>query len=116
MTIFSYMLIGHLIGDYLFQTKWMATRKAKEWFPLLVHCMIYTVTVIAIVFIGYGMLPLVAIALILVSHIILDQRTFVSWWVKHIMKTEGKEASWLFIIADQIFHLIILGAIAHIWF
>ena len=104
------------MGDYLFQTKWMATKKAKEWIPLLVHCMIYTVVITILVYLGYGWLPMGAIALIFGSHILLDQRTFISWWVKHIMKAEGKEASWLQTMADQTFHLIILGIIAHIWF
>ncbi|MDX1807577.1 MAG: DUF3307 domain-containing protein [Paenisporosarcina sp.] len=116
MTVFSYMLIGHLMGDFLFQTSWMAMNKTKQWTPLLVHSVCYTVIVTALIYVGYGLLPLAGIILILGSHIILDRRTFVQWWVKNIMNTNGKDASWLVIIADQIFHLIILGVIGHFWF
>jgi hypothetical protein len=110
------MLIGHLIGDYLFQTSWMASNKAKQWIPLLVHSVVYTIIVTTVVYLGYGLLPFLAIILILGSHIILDRRTFVQWWVKNVMNSNDKEAGWLMIMADQIFHLIILSGIAHFWF
>lgn len=38
MSLFSYLLIGHLIGDFLFQTTWMAMFKTTKWVPLIVHC------------------------------------------------------------------------------
>lgn len=116
MTVFSYLLIGHLIGDFLFQTSWMAKFKATKWIPLVVHCLVYTISVTVIVFLGYGILPILAVLLLFISHMFLDRRIFVSWWVKHIMKTEGAESKWLCIMVDQIFHMIILGAVAHIWF
>ncbi|QFF97784.1 DUF3307 domain-containing protein [Psychrobacillus glaciei] len=116
MGVFSYLLIGHLIGDYLLQTNWMARNKSKKWLPLLVHCIVYTVIIIGILYIGNGWLPLNAILLIFVSHLILDKRVFVVWWVKNIMGAKEKDAGWLIIIADQIFHIIVLGAIAHYWY
>ncbi|MGB3259874.1 DUF3307 domain-containing protein [Paenisporosarcina sp.] len=116
MTIFSYLLIGHLIGDFLFQTSWMAMLKATKWVPLIVHCIVYTMSLIAVAFLGVGLLPIGAIVLLFFSHLILDKRVFVAWWVKYIMRTEGQETKWLCIMVDQIFHVIILGAIAHFWF
>lgn len=116
MTVFSYLLIGHLIGDFLLQTSWMAMFKATKWVPLFVHCIVYTVSVTVAAFIGDSMLPIGAIALIFFSHMFLDRRIFVTWWVKKIMLTQSKEAKWLCIMVDQIFHLIILAAVAHIWF
>lgn len=116
MTVFNYLLIGHLIGDYLFQTRWMAMFKATKWVPLFVHSVVYTVSVTVIAYLEVGWLPVGAIALLFLSHLFLDRRIFVVWWVKHIMRAEGKDAKWLSIMVDQIFHLIILGAVAHIWF
>ena len=116
MTSFSYLLIGHFIGDFLFQTSWMAMHKASKWVPLLVHCVVYTVCVTSVALLEVGLLPIEAILLLFASHIFLDRRTFVAWWVKTIMRTEGKEAKWISIMVDQIFHLIIIGTIAHIWF
>ncbi|HEX7064991.1 MAG TPA: hypothetical protein VF199_07965 [Bacillales bacterium] len=30
------------MGDFLFQTNWMAVNKEKKWLPLLAHCAVYT--------------------------------------------------------------------------
>lgn len=83
--------------------------KATKWISLVVHCVVYTISVTTVVFLDYGLLSIV-------NQMLLDRRTFVSWWVKHIMKAKGSESKWLCIMADQIFHIIILGAVAHIWF
>lgn len=46
------MLLGHLVGDYLLQTNFLALNKAKYtltgWIAALVHCIIYTAAVCAI--------------------------------------------------------------------
>ena len=43
------MLLGHLMGDYLFQTEWMAMNKSKNdiigWTAAIVHCWIYSFAV-----------------------------------------------------------------------
>jgi hypothetical protein len=43
------MLLGHLVGDNLLQTEWMALTKGKYtlegWIAALVHCLIYTFVV-----------------------------------------------------------------------
>ena len=44
MGLFNWLLVGHLVGDYILQTSWMQ-KKTKEWLPLIVHSMVYTVTV-----------------------------------------------------------------------
>ena len=43
------MLLGHLMGDYLFQTEWMAMNKSKNNMEgvkaAIVHCLLYTFAV-----------------------------------------------------------------------
>lgn len=43
------MLLGHLLGDYLFQNEWMALTKSKNtiegWYAAFIHCLIYTLSV-----------------------------------------------------------------------
>lgn len=109
MTPFGILLIAHLVGDYLFQTSWMAMNKATRWIPLLAHVTVYTGIVTLIAWISFGGLPLPAIIFIFVTHLILDRRGFVTWWVENIMTAKGKEAKWLMIVVDQIFHLIVLA-------
>ncbi|MCM3611959.1 DUF3307 domain-containing protein [Planococcus sp. MERTA32b] len=108
MSQFDLLLIGHLIGDFLLQTSWMAKNKATKWLPLLAHVTVYT-AVVGVFGMMSGGLSLAALALIAVSHIILDRKTFVSFWVRNVQTAKGPEQAWLCIMADQIFHIIILA-------
>lgn len=108
MSQFDYLLIGHLIGDFLLQSSWMAKNKATKWLPLLAHVTIYT-AVVGVFGMMSGGLSFAAIALIVLSHIILDRRTFVAFWVRNIQTAKGPEQAWLSVMADQIFHIIILA-------
>lgn len=108
MSQFDYLLIGHLIGDFLLQSSWMAKNKATKWLPLLVHVAIYTV-VVSVFGVMSGGLSLAAIALIFFSHIVLDRKTFVAFWVRKVQTAKGPEQAWLCIVADQIFHIIVLA-------
>lgn len=108
MSMFDYLLLGHLVGDFLLQTSWMAKHKATQWLPLLAHVSVYT-AVIALFGLFAGGLSLPAIALVFFSHIALDRRRFIRFWVKRIQMTTGSESRWLTIVADQIFHLLFLA-------
>ena len=43
MTMFSWLLLGHLLGDWLLQNDWMAQGKRQGFFTLagLIHFTIY---------------------------------------------------------------------------
>lgn len=108
MSMFDYLLLGHLVGDFLLQTSWMAQYKATRWLPLLTHVTVYT-AVIALFGSFAGGLSLSALALVFVSHVVLDRRRFVGFWVRRIQMATGSESKWLTIVADQIFHLLFLA-------
>lgn len=108
MDQFSYLLIGHLIGDFLLQTGWMAKYKATKWIPLLAHVTVYT-AVVAIAGTLSGGLSIEGLAVIFLGHVILDRKTFVAFWVRNIQTAKGPEQVWLSIVADQIFHIILLA-------
>lgn len=108
MSQFDVLLIGHFIGDFLLQTGWMAKYKATKWLPLVTHVSIYT-TVIAVFGMFSGGLSLPALAIIFIGHILLDRKTFVMFWVERIQMAKGPEKVWLSIMADQIFHIILLA-------
>jgi len=44
---FATLILGHLIGDYLLQNKWMAMNKSGSTWKCAVHCLIYTAAVAA---------------------------------------------------------------------
>lgn len=113
MNEFDALIVGHFIGDFLLQTRWMAANKADKWLPLVVHAAVYTVSVGAV---GYffGTLHVWAIAVIFLSHVGLDQRRFVGWWSRLVqgVRPDGPEA-WVTVMADQSFHLIVLAIVAY---
>lgn len=113
MSPFSYMLIGHLLGDYLFQTKWMAVHKAERLSALLVHSTVYTIFILLASLWGEVEVGGWGFAFIWITHVILDRRTFVAWWSRTIMRNRDPELGWLCIMVDQIFHILILAIVLH---
>lgn len=39
-TIFK-LILCHLVGDYFFQTRFLAETKGKNWYHLFIHCLMY---------------------------------------------------------------------------
>lgn len=113
MSPFDSLLVAHLIGDYLFQTSWMAMNKAKKWDALFVHCLVYTLTIWIVAWLTFGGLSVWGILFIFLTHLFLDRRTFILWWTRNIMKT-GDNPGWLAIMADQVFHIIVLAVAIYI--
>lgn len=109
---FDILLIAHLIGDYLLQTEWMANYKAERWGPLLAHCLVYTAVIAIFAFLWIpGGLSVWGILLVFGSHVFIDRRTPVALWYKKVMRVTDDRSKWLMIMADQIFHLIILALV-----
>lgn len=108
MSLFDWLLIGHFVGDYLFQTGWMAANKMKRWDALLVHSAVYTIAIYLFSLFSFK-LTIGSVLFVFISHVVLDQGSIVRWWTKHIQAPPLSERKWLTIMADQSFHLIVLG-------
>lgn len=101
-------LIGHLIGDYLLQTDWMAQNKKRATWPCLVHVVIYTLAV--------GMLtfwPWWALAVVAVTHFVQDRTGIIAWWMKLRWKDQSSFMQpplgpWSIIVVDNVWHLVTL--------
>lgn len=74
LEILLYLLTGHFIGDFAFQTAWMYAEKGKLWKANFAHAAVYTSVILIVVRIGMGSIPISisALALIAVSHFIID--------------------------------------------
>lgn len=108
MSQFDFLLIGHFIGDFLLQTRWMANNKARKWLPLLTHVTVYTSVVSLFGWLSGG-LSIFGILVIYIGHIVLDRQKFITFWVRNIQMADDKNHGWLSIMADQIFHIILLA-------
>lgn len=84
MDIMFRMLLGHLCGDYLFQTEWMAMNKSKSnltgWLTATVHCILYT---FAVCLFMWNFHPIWIVA-VFCSHFFIDKFGFGEIYMKYI--------------------------------
>lgn len=76
---FINLLFGHLVGDYLFQNKWMAIYKGENSFRCLIHCLVYTL--IVCIFTGFNPYW---IAVVFASHYPIDRYSLADKWLRLI--------------------------------
>ncbi|RJX20036.1 MAG: DUF3307 domain-containing protein [Ammonifex sp.] len=105
MTLFEWLLAGHLVGDFLLQTRWMAENKTALWFPLAVHSTVYTAAVTLFSLAAGGLSP-PAVIIVFLSHLFLDRRGFVNLWARYLNRSDDNK--WLKIMIDQTLHVLVL--------
>ena len=108
MNLFEALFVAHFVGDFLFQTSWMAKHKATRWGPLFTHVAVYTASVAVAGWLDGGLSGW-AIALVFATHAFLDRRGFVQWWARRIQGVTRLEDRWLLVVTDQVFHIIVLA-------
>lgn len=118
MSLFDWLLMAHLVGDFLLQTDGMAKNKATDWSWMLRHVGAY-LAIVTVVVTAYALanpVPFVLIIVLLLflaaTHIILDRRTFVQWWTGLV--GASPEYPWLSTVVDQIFHLLTVAVVAQV--
>ena len=102
-------IYAHLIGDYLFQSDWMASgKKVKSWI-CFVHVLTYLIPFL------FTDLSLWQIGAIGIQHFVQDRTNIILW----IMKVKGSEAfskppcgPWSIILTDNIIHILFIALIA----
>lgn len=60
------LVLCHFLGDYVFQTDFLARTKGENWWHMLAHCIMYTTPFIC--FFGFNL----NIAVLFLSHFIID--------------------------------------------
>lgn len=116
------ILLAHLVGDYLFQSHWMASQKTSHWWPAVVHGLTYTLPYVLVT----QSLP--ALAVIAVTHVVIDRYRLARhvvwlknqlapgiWRPSHTATGYAEDvppwlAVWLLILADNTLHLVINAA------
>ena len=126
LTIFEKILLGHLAGDYLLQSKKMALKKSAKgingisW--CFVHCVLYTFTICLFTETAEP----VKIMLIFLSHFPIDRWSLANKWLKIIKgrdfinayksKAEFHEidlafSTLVYVAVDNTLHLLLMVAI-----
>jgi hypothetical protein len=116
MNLFEWLLVGHLVGDFLLQSDNMARWKGQHWRWMLRHVGIYML-VLGVVLLGYALAtptPLwpavLAWLFLLATHLSLDRRGFTQTWMRLVGMSP--DHAWLPIVVDQVFHVLTLAVSA----
>ncbi len=118
MTLLEWLWFAHVIPDWLIQTGYQANFKSKGNFfnwALTSHCLTYTASFIPVLW--FNNLSMWWLMLLFWSHMFIDRRWPVVWWIRNVGKTpvdEIPELAWLVIVVDQCFHFLILVIIVAI--
>lgn len=115
MVTFVWLLLGHLVGDWLLQNDWMAKGKRQGFFTWagLVHFAIYTAGVVGMLWFS-GVRDsgpatyLFLVATVFVSHWLIDATDVVRWWM-HFHRQSDLEVVRLMV--DQTLHLLVLALV-----
>ncbi len=109
-------LVAHAVGDYIFQSHWMATEKTKKNTAAAIHAATYTMPFMLLTH------SIAALGVICGTHYLIDRYRLARFvvWLKNGAK--GKVtvtgysddvpawlAVWLLIAADNIIHVLING-------
>ena len=126
-----YLLLLHLLGDYVLQSDWMAQEKTKAWWPAFLHALTYTIP-FTLLF-GFQWEPLVLIG---GTHFAIDHWRLARYvcWAKNFPAPKAYRYSWtecfstgypqampawlsvwLLIITDNAMHLALNGLAWHLW-
>ena len=85
-------IFGHLVGDFLLQTNWMALNKKKNIMACIAHCIVYSIIVLlftsAYIFSFFQYVSL--FFLVFASHFILDYTNIIERWL-HLIGSRSYE-------------------------
>lgn len=113
------IILAHLVGDYLIQSNWMATRKTSAWWPAVLHGLTYTIPFLLITQSPWALLSIGG------THVVIDRYRLARHlvWLKNLVGPRDSRAghtatgypdgtpvwlaTWLMIIADNTIHLLI---------
>jgi hypothetical protein len=95
---FLFLLAGHFLGDFAFQSTWMAEKKGQSWEINFYHVLVYTASVLALGKLGNYSLTITGLLIIALSHFFIDS-----------LKARYEKIPYLWL--DQILHLLILGGV-----
>lgn len=132
-----WIVLAHLVGDYIIQSDWMASEKTKRWWPAVAHGLSYALPYAALNLLPnmQGVVSLPALAVIAGTHIIIDRYRLarhIAWFKNQVAPKAYRSAwdecrgtgypadkppfmaVWLMIIADNTVHLLINTA-AILW-
>jgi hypothetical protein len=118
MSLFDWLLVAHLVGDFLFQSESMAINKmaSPKWMLAHVGAYMGAIVVVLGVYAYLHRLPwwLVVLALLFIAgtHVLLDMRFLTNRWMGWV--GTSTDHPWLPTVVDQVFHILTLAILAQV--
>lgn len=112
MNPYTWLLLGHFLGDWVLQNDWMARGKRKNLLTLagVVHFAVYTAVIIGALWLA-GVTDrtpafyLVFGVIVFVSHWLIDATDGVEWWMRFYRQSRLEMVR---VMVDQVLHLLVL--------
>lgn len=112
MNTYIWLLLGHLLGDWVLQNDWMAKGKKKGLFTLAgaVHYAVYTGVILGALWLsgvtGRGLGFYLGCGIfVFVSHWLIDATDSVEWWMRFYRQSRLEVVR---VMVDQALHLLVL--------
>ncbi len=106
-----YAIVGHLLGDFVFQNDWIAKEKKRSSEVCFFHALVWTFCVVCCA--GWQDHHW-AIATLLITHFIQDRFNLIPWYMDAVGQREfrtGPCSPWSVIVVDQVWHIVTIYAI-----
>ena len=99
-------VVAHLVADWIFQNDWMAVNKVDLRHPAAwTHASVHTLFM-------WLIFPWSIALLIGITHLLIDTRKPVAWWMKVVKRTKpGPHYFMVEMGLDQVFHLVVLALV-----
>ncbi len=113
MTTFIWLLIGHLLGDWLLQNDWMARGKKQALLSLagMAHCALYSAVIVAILWFAGDQAHSRAFCVplgitVFVSHWLIDGADVAARWMRFYRQSNLEMVR---VMVDQTLHNLVLA-------
>jgi hypothetical protein len=115
MSLFDWLIVGHLFADWMLQNDWMARGKQKRLLnsAIFVHCTIYTLVQLAVLWQGKlsSLAPLTYLTFVLltfVSHWLIDAKNLAYHWTRFFHQSDQL---FVRIMVDQTMHILVMASL-----
>lgn len=112
---FNWLLLGHLVGDWLLQSDWMAQNKQRGLFTRagVVHAAVYTAAITGALWLSGASVPhplscLAFGAAVFLTHWLIDATAVVRCWMRFFGQAERQLVR---LMVDQTMHLLVLAGL-----
>ncbi len=95
-----FLLIGHVLGDFYFQTQKISSKKAKYYKWVIIHSLEYLATMLAMAVIVFHVEAIIMATCAGIVHFLIDTAKFI-----FVKKTKTKR-QWNVFCLDQILHVV----------